>query len=70
MNDLFKTNLDEEKNDIDKIDSLNINLPKYYTMKLKNKLNELCEDKEGQKKNFLELNNKDIEGIFYYIKPV
>ena len=66
MNDLFKTNLDEEKNDIDKIDSLNINLPKYYTMKLKNKLNELCEDKEGQKKNFLELNNKDIEGIFYY----
>ena len=66
MNDLFKTNLDEEKNDIDKIESLNINLPKYYTMKLKNKLNELCEDKEGQKKNFLELNNKDIEGIFYY----
>ena len=66
MNDLFKTNLDEEKNDIDKIDSLNINLPKYYTMKLKNKLNELCEDKEGKKKNFLELNNKDIEGIFYY----
>jgi hypothetical protein len=65
-NDLFKTKKDELKSEIDKIESLKINLPKYYTGKLKNKINDLCEDKDGTKKNFQDLNNKDIEGIFYY----
>ena len=65
-NDLFKTKNDEIKSEIDKIESLKINLPKYYTNKLKIKINELCEEKDGQKKNFQDLNNKDIEGIFYY----
>ena len=65
-NDLFKTKIDELKSEIDKIDSLKINLPKYYTGKLKIKINDLYEDKDGQKKNFYDLNNKDIGDIFYY----